>query len=373
MGAAGAEVGAEVGAESTAAATDRPATTVRVAVANLHEGSVVRRPADARDSRDVDRFVARLAARPGRAPDVVLVQEVLSSAGRVAQRLDRHPAMRKQGTDYRSVTSTAFGTAGGRCQGARDERFSLVRSSAVLVNRSTVRQVVDAGEVRTWGRWKSARDRIGNRGYGCAAHPWARLRVRAPGRDAVQMRVQSTHLAPVGTAALKSRALIHVAGQAASWAAARPREAVVLGGDYNLPRCTGPVERPERVSCEQNRGHRVLQSRGLVDAVRAHRATGPTGVVGVARRIDFAYTTAPIQEAWWDRCYMAWHVVRWPCSRSRGVFDKAAAFAACQRRALRFGRPGGRCPAPAYARYYSDHPLVTLQVEPIMPSAAAAR
>lgn len=89
--------------------------------------------------------------------------------------------------------------------------------------------------------------------------------------------------------------------------------------------------------------------------MRTHNRTGPGGVVGVGRRIDFLYTTAEVETAWYDRCYQAWFALQPKCKPHARVFETNGQFLKFQRRSLHVGRPGDGCPPAQFHRYYSDH------------------
>ena len=345
------------GRAPTAAAGPAPVVAgIRVAVGNVREGSLLRYPADSADGTDRRRFAARLLGR-GAAPDVVLLQEVLGSAAKLARVLTAHPRAREQQARYVVATSTGTSLVRGKCDGTRAGRFRLLRSSAVLINRRTVTAVHARGAVRTWGRWhRRAWSQTGRQGYGCTAHPWVHATVR--GRPAV---LSSVHLAPAGHA-LKSRAL-QVVASALDRRTHRPDGPVaVLGGDLNLSRCRHPARFAETRDCPVRPAHRRLLDAGFVDVVRSAHTAGPRGVVGVSRRVDFLYARATAEAARWDRCNRVYLVRRWTCSAHAAEFATAPTFAVCQRRSLHHGRPGAGCSARQYRRYYSDHPILTSTV-----------
>lgn len=346
---------------SSGPSQDEP-SRLRVATVNLREGSLRTPRADRRDRTDVRRASRRLLARPGPVPDVVLLQEVLGSAGVVARALNRHPRADRTGARYRVATTTRKATVRGECDGRRGGSFLLLRSSAVLVNTRTVEDVHAQGFVRTWGRWhRSAWRHTGRRGQGCAVHPWVRLTVRQPGQAPRQVIAASVHTAPSG-AAPKTRAVRVVQRALGQVRGRHPGAGVVLAGDLNLNRCRQPLSAPEPRSCHVRTAHRRLLDAGYRDAVRALHPDGPTGVVGVARRVDFVYTVAPPRSARFDRCYRAWLVTRWRCSAARTTFATAAGFNRCQARSLNHGRPGDGCPPARFRRYYSDHPVIVATV-----------
>jgi len=344
--------------DRTDAATGPPPSPVRVAVANVHEGSLVRHRADRRDGTDRRRFADRVASRSGALPDVVLLQEVLGTAGLLARTLNAHPRARSAGVSYRVVTGTWSRRVTGRCDGGRAGRFRLLRSSAILVNQRTVTRVHRTGAIRTWGRWhRRAWAHTGRRGHGCTAHPWARVTVRRPGTVARRVLVVSAHVAPVGLS-LKTRATRRVRAATDALHRGRPEERVVIGGDLNLTRCPLPASAPEPATCAVRPAHRSLLDAGYRDAVRSVHRGGPHGVVGVAGRIDFAYVRGgAVTGAWYDRCYRAHLVHRWRCG-DRAVFATQRAFHRCQVRSLFHGRPGGGCWPSRFRRYYSDHPVL---------------
>jgi endonuclease/exonuclease/phosphatase family metal-dependent hydrolase len=345
-------------ASPTATAAAAPTSPIRVAVANVHEGSLVRHRADRRDGTDRRVFVNRLLARRGALPDVVLLQEVLGSAGILAHTLNAHPRVRRAGGAYRVAGGTFHRRVAGRCDGPRAGRFSLLRSSAVLVNSRTVKRVPQAGAIRTWGRWhRRAWGHTGRKGYGCTEHPWARVVVQRQGTAPSAALVVSTHVAPVG-GGLKTRAIRVVRATADSLHRGRVEERVVIGGDLNLNRCGQPVRTGELAVCPVRAAHRSLLDAGYRDAVRQANPVGPHGVVGVAGRIDFVYVKGgDLAGAWYDRCYRAYLVRRWSCG-SRAVFTTQRRFNLCQSRSLRHGRPGRGCRSSQFRRYYSDHPVL---------------
>ena len=329
---------------------------INVAVANVREGSLVRMPADLRAGGDRAAFARRVLDRPGPAPDVVLVQEVLGTAGLVAGALDAVQRSRGLPDRYTVVDGAAQWRAAGRCDGPRNGRFSVLRSSAVLVNTTTVTRVAAHGVIRTWGRWnRVARPLTGRDGFGCTEHPWARLVVRTDAGP-VSATVLSLHAAPLGIA-LKNQALATVTRGLAALPAS---EVSVVGGDANLTRCRDHRDGP---SCSVHPGHQGLIDAGYRDVVLDGAPSGAEGVAGVDRRIDFLYVRGSATDAWWDRCYQAFRVRQWPCG-TRAVFDSRPRFVACQTRALQHGSAGGGCGLPSFRTYYSDHPLVTGVVGP---------
>ena len=336
-------------ARGATASDATPMTSVSVASANLREGSAVRHRADMRDGDDRAAFVRRLLRNGARPPDVILLQEVLGSAGTVARTLTRHPRAQRTRTRYVVAVAPRRTVQRGHCDGPRSGRYSTLRDSAILVNTSTVRAVNARGAVRTWGRWRAeGATRMGRGGYGCAEQPWVRVTVRQPGRQQRTARIMSSHVAPVDTR-LKSRAIGHIAESMAAKHRRTPTDLVVVGGDLN--------QLPSRA------GHRSLRRAGFHDAVRRLNPTGPDGVAGVQRRIDFIYTNAHARRSGFDRCYLAFHVQRDRCIAKRAVFPDAARFFRCQIRSLHHGAPADTCRRGAYRAYYSDHPILwaTLQ------------
>jgi hypothetical protein len=291
-------------------------------------------------------------------PDVVLLQEVLGTARLMARTLSTHPRAVRTGTRYvqLGVTDQRFVT--GSCAGRRIGSFSVLRSSVILVNARTVTAVHERGVVRTWGRWSSrAWHRTGRNGYGCAEHPWARVTVEHPGAAPRTALVASLHMAPLGLR-LKNRAVRATRSKMDHLHRRTPGAAVVLGGDLNLNRCRQSLLSGERRTCAVRPGHRALLDAGYRDAVRHQHLTGPSGVVGVARRIDFIYVKGTVTAAWHDRCYRAHFVRRWPCSAARSVFGSRTGFRRCEVRHLYHGSPGNGCSPTMFRRYYTDHQLL---------------
>lgn len=342
--------------QTAQAAPTRPGT-VAVAVANLREGSAVRHRFDLSRHGDLAEFSRRLLSNRKTLPDVVLVQEVLGSARDVAKSLSRHPRARRKNVDYRVAVQPRRTVRRGSCDGGRRGRYTALRDSAVLVNTKTVRKIHSRGVVRTWGRWSRAgRAQVGNAGYGCAEHPWVRASVRHRGTKARVVRLLSAHVAPTGTR-LKNKAVQHLVHRMGLMRRAAPRDLAVIGGDLNLARCAYRAMRPERAGCAVRPAHRRLERAGFRDAVRARNLTGPRGVVGVQRRIDFIYTTGRVPASSFDRCYLAHLVKVNRCGPRRAVFTREPHFRGCQQRAL-FGASNVACPRPLQRRYYSDHPLL---------------
>lgn len=331
---------------------------IRVAIANVFEGSLVRHPADTRDGTHRRAFARRLLGRSVAMPDVVLLQEVLGTAGLVARALNAHPRAVRAGTRYVRLGATDQRFASGWCDGRRAGRFSLLRSSAILVNARTMTAVHERGVVRTWGRWSSrAWHRTGRSGYGCAEHPWARVTVKHAGAAPRSALVTSVHVAPLGLR-LKNRAVSALRSDLDHLHRSTPGAAVVLGGDLNLNRCRQPLLSGERRRCALRPGHRALSDAGYRDAVRSQHLTGPSGVVGVARRIDFIYVKGQVASSWHDRCYRAHFVRRWECSAARSVFGSPDTFRRCEVRHLFHGSPGNGCSPARFRSYYSDHQVL---------------
>lgn len=331
---------------------------IRVANANLFEGSLARYPADRRHGTDRRAFTRRLLGRSVAMPDVVLLQEVLGTAGLMARTLSAHPRAVRTGTRYVRLGATDQRFVTGSCDGRRSGSFSILRSSAILVNARTVTAVHERGVVRTWGRWSSQTwHRTGRSGYGCAEHPWARVTVEHPGATPRTALVASVHMAPLGLR-LKNRAVRAMRSEMDRLHRRTPDAAVVLGGDLNLNRCRQSLLSGERRSCAVRPGHRALLDAGYRDAVRNQHLTGPSGVVGVARRIDFIYVKGQVTSSWHDRCYRAHFVRRWPCSAARSVFGSPVVFRRCEVRHLLHGDPGNGCSRTRFRRYYSDHQVL---------------
>lgn len=340
--------------------TAPPPSALRVAAGNVREGTLVRPLADHRDGTDRRAFARRLLGRPGGLPDVVLLQESLGSASRVAGALSAHRRAQRAGVRYRLLTGTDLRRVSGRCDGARAGRFVLLRSSAILVNSRTVMRVLAQGRVRTWGRWgREVWHVTGRDGFGCTEHPWARVRVRHPGTTARTALVSSLHVAPVGRARHRAVTVVHRAADRLH--RRTPQDLVVLGGDLNLIRCRVAPSSPEPARCTLQAGHRSLRDAGYADAVRQRHLRGPSGVVGVSRRVDFLMVKGAVTAAWFDRCYRAYRVHRWTCG-ARAVFAHHPAFDRCQRRSLHRGSAGPGCPPRRYRTYYSDHPVLTTTV-----------
>ncbi len=330
--------------------------SIRVATANVREGSIVRRPADRRYGTDRRAFARRLLGRATAPPDVVAVQEVLGSARKVARALNAFQRTRDRAGRYAVATGTAHRFATGRCDGQRTGRFSLLRSSSLLVNRKTVTEVHGRGTIRTWGRWtRKAWPETGRKGHGCTEHPWVRVTVRAPDGPRTA-RVLSAHVAPAGRG-LKTRAIDTLRRGLDHLHRRTPADLAVLGGDLNMNRCVQAFGRGEKETCRVRPAHQRLINAGYRDVVRAVHDSGPAGVVGAARRIDFLYARASPAAAWWDRCYQAYLVKKWKCG-TRSVFAQKRAFWACEGRVTRRRGPGGDCSRRMFLRYYSDHPVV---------------
>lgn len=343
---------------ATARVTAETPGQIRVASANVFEGSLVRHPADRRDGTDRRAFARRLLGRSVPMPDVVLLQEVLGTARLMARTLSAHPRAVRTGTRYVQLGVTDQRIVTGSCDGRRTGSFSVLRSSVILVNARTVTAVHERGVVRTWGRWSSrAWHRTGRSGYGCAEHPWARVTVRHPDAAPRTALVASLHVAPLGLR-LKNRAVRAMRGEMDHLHRRTPGAAVVLGGDLNLNRCRQPLLSGERRTCAVRPGHRALLDAGYRDAVRSQHLTGPSGVVGVARRIDFIYVKGHVASSWHDRCYRAHFVHRWRCSTARSVFASPVVFRRCEVRHLYYGNPGGGCSRTRFRSYYSDHQVL---------------
>jgi hypothetical protein len=340
-------------APPTAAAEHRSTRTpdgragVVVVSANLREGSRLRRSSDMRNGDDLRRFAKRVLSRGARMPDVLLLQEVLGSAERVVRSLNRHRRARGGAARFALVTAPGRRT-GSRCDGPRAGRHQVVRDSAIVVNKRSVRRVHRRGRVRTWASWFGER--------GCAEHPWALLTVR-DGAGGQRLRVASMHVAPTGTR-LKTRAVVRTAATLIRQQRRTPDALLAIGGDLNLTRCKGSPRRAERARCRVRAAHRYLLRHGLHDAVRSRNLRQRDGVVGVRRRIDFVYTTGRVRASWFDRCYQAFEVTRYRCRPARTWFSSRRTFHRCQYRVTMVGRPGGMCPGRRYARYYSDHPVL---------------
>ncbi len=332
--------------------------SVRVAVTNVREGGLARLPADARDATDRKAWARRLFAQPGRAPDVVLLQEVLRSSPKMASALNTHPRARKTGARYAVAAGTRVSRGSGACDGRRRGTYTVVRTSAILVNTKTVRSVRGSGQIRTWGRWgPAARARVGKTRFGCAEHPWLRVTV-VKGQQSSTALVASAHVAPGGTRR-KNRAVSVIRRRLDAQHRKGSGELVVMGGDLNLTRCVQPPRSPERRGCAVRSGHRSLLASGYQDAVRVRNLGGTTGVAGVARRIDFLYAKkAAVTSSWHDRCYLAFFAMQPGCSSAKRVFATSRDFRRCQARSLKVGRSGGGCSAKQYRRYYSDHPIL---------------
>lgn len=334
---------------------------IRVAAANVHEGAMLRYRADDRDATDRRVFARRLLARPGRLPDVVLLQEALGSARQVTRTLNTAPRTQAAGVRYTVATGTGRRFTRGSCDGRRSGEFSLLRGSAILLNSETVVQVHQRGTIRTWGRWSPRTRHItGRGGFGCTAHPWIRATFRTPGGTRTALLVNA-HIAPAGPR-LKIRALNVLRRDLELRAHRNPGSITVLGGDLNLNRCRQDPRTGEQLRCTPRAGHRGLIRAGYQDAVRSLHRTGPSGVVGVARRIDFIYTDGTVRDAWYDRCYQAFFVRRWRCGEQRSVFARLRLLRQCQERSSRYGRPGNGCPRAGFRRYYSDHPIVVATI-----------
>lgn len=339
------------------AATAEATGVVDVAVANLREGTLVRRPADLRGDADRERLAARILDRPGPAPDVVLLQEVLGSADRAATALSAGARQRGLDDRYAVVTRTLSTTDTGRCQGEREGRYAVLRSSAVLVNTATVTDVGEQGVVRTWGRWFGEARRVTRRaGYGCAEQPWVRLTVSTPSGP-VTATVMSVHVPP-SKISLKNQAIAALGEAYDDVTSTVPTDLAFMGGDFNLDRCVGGGD---RAGCELHPGHAALLDDGYRDVVREHQRTGRDRTTGVDRRIDFVFTKNASGAGWWDRCYQAYRVLDGDCD-GRATFARSDLFTRCEARADEAPSPGGGCPRSAYGRYSSDHPLVTASI-----------
>lgn len=353
---------------ATAAATPVPAqvatqrSSLRLAVANVREGGLDRYRPDMSDASDRDAFARRMFKQKGRVPDVVLLQEVLGSATKMARSLNTHPRSERTGARYVVAMRPRLRQMRGSCDGPREGQFSTLRGAGILVNKKTVPKIHGRGNIRTWGRWMPAgRAVIGGSGHGCTEQPWIRLTVKQPGRQARVTRVSNIHVAPTEMK-LKNRAVVRVHHRLDALHRKSPSDLRVIGGDFNLTRCQQDLRAPERRSCDVRRGHRSLLDAGYRDAVRDRHLTGPSGVVGVGRRIDFIYTTDRVRASWFDRCYQAYFVHRHKCGPKRSVFPNEAMFNHCQTRSLYHGTASASCPPRLFKRYYSDHPILLATV-----------
>lgn len=109
--------------------SDSGTPRILVAEANLQDAV---RPADARDTADLDTFAARLASATPYAPDAVLLTEILGpGAERVASRLSA-------ATGHRYTVAVAGGDTAFRPDGS-------VRENAILLNADTMRATDTAG------------------------------------------------------------------------------------------------------------------------------------------------------------------------------------------------------------------------------------
>ncbi len=334
-----------------------PVSTLSVAVANIREGSVVRHRFDMSDGKDRSAVARRMLGAVKRVPDVVLLQEALGSAGKVARTLTQHPRARRSNVRYAVAMAPRIVTRRTACAGPRPGRYTALRDSAILVNTRSVRKISARGVVRTWGRWTTeAAGRVGRGGLGCSEHPWVRVTVQQPGKQARTAMVMAAHVAPVGTR-LKTAAIRRLTLRMQQLQRRSPGDLAVLGGDLNQARCAGPATRPETAGCAVRAGHRSLARAGFQDAVRTRNLAGPHGVVGVQRRIDFVYTTGAVRSSGFDRCYLAYFVKAHRCGARRAVFANETAFYGCQARSL-YGTRAGSCADARQRRYYSDHPVI---------------
>jgi len=283
-------------------------------------------------------------------PDVVLLQEVLGSARAVVRALNQQRHARRASARFAVGVAPRQRPGHSHCDGRRTQRHQVIRDSAIVVNLRTVRKMHNRGSVRTWGSWFGQR--------GCAEQPWALITVRHGDNAPRLIRVASVHIAP-SNHRLKTRGVVRTAEMLQQRHRQTPLAALVIGGDLNLNRCTGPVLRPETAGCTVRAAHRHLLQHGLRDAVRSRHLHGTDGVVGVSRRIDFVYTTGRVHGSWFDRCYRAFEVTTNPCTRRQTRFAYRSTFRHCQYRVTTVGRPGGRCTERHnYDRYYSDHPIL---------------
>ncbi len=336
---------------------------VRMVVANIREGSVIRPRVDMADGDDRGSFARRLFDKAGHAPDIVLLQETLGRARTVVAHLNEHPRAVRAGARYVVVVPPRIARELGPCAGARSGPYTTLRDSAIVANAQTVMSLGEQGAVRTWGRWgPEVRERIGRLGYGCAEQPWIRVSVQHSGDAPRTALVASAHIAPSGAISLKSRAVTLTRRDLEARHAANPGDLVVLGGYLNLARCSQPATEPERRGCAVRAAHQGLLDADYQDAVRARHLTGPTGVVGVSRRIDFLYVKGAVEASWFDRCYQAYFVKFNRCQAHRVIFGQRQLFAACDRRSRFYGSPGGACSARHYRNYYSDHPILLATV-----------
>ena len=344
---------AAVTPDATIATGEVAGPPVTVAVGNVHEGAAVLHRFDKRNGADRTAFARRVLDKRHAVPDIVLVQEVRGTAHTVAATLTRHPRAQRGGARYVVAVPPRIATQRGPCGGARTGKYTVLRDSAILVNATTVPSVHETGVVRTWGRWaKQGSARIGNSGYGCAEQPWARVTVEPSGAAPRTVRVLSAHVAPLN-GGLKTTALRQLAAEVTQMQVERPSELVVMGSDLNQTRCR-TKDGIETADCAVRPGHEALHDAGLFDAVRERNLSGPNGVVGLQRRIDFVHTNGPVIASGFDRCYLAFWVKKYRCG-TRAVFPAKKRFFQCQKKSLT-GR--GACPRAEYRRYYSDHPVM---------------
>jgi F5/8 type C domain len=270
---------------------------VLVVQANLNEAL---RPADVADRADLDTFVRTLVESAPRAPDALLLTEVLGPGSRrIAGRLGE-----ATGGDYRVVV--APGTSPYLPDGG-------IRESAIVVNRDTLR-AVDSGFVRVQGEDQAYALAL-QRGGGLRLPLLSTLVQGDPTTAAPQVTdfVADTFPVPTGDPL---------------------RQVEVIGGDWRSTRCVPQLTAYQPLGCEpQSFWPHITETQAYRDTL-FERGNDRT----TADR-DYLFVRGAVRDAWVDAAY------------DERVDDLAACHAAYN------AGESGQAPVDCREHYYAGSPL----------------
>lgn len=274
-----------------------PDRTILVITANLREGhpfnpdDITPRYGDLERLREIKNFARRLGNKLNRAPDVLLLQEVLEKSSKaVARHLSD-----EFGMPFRSIVhSKRF------YPGPGDANPLVVHETAIVINELSMEATSQRGYIHTLQRRSDPP--AGQRPVS-KAQAYALLRERESG---ARFAAMSVHLMTRNAFASYDVAKI----RRNQWTNELtdfmtnefPSSVHVVGGDFNEMRC---VEWPERLNCTINPfWDTIANSKSYTDSVFARNSTSDEDIASQSnKRIDYIFTDGDVEKASHDTTY----------------------------------------------------------------------
>ncbi|MDQ3956329.1 MAG: hypothetical protein M3285_12365 [Actinomycetota bacterium] len=274
-----------------------PDRTILVITANLREAhpfnpdDIKPRYRDLQRLREMRNFAQRLGNKLKRAPDVLLLQEVLEKSSRAVARA----LSNEFGMPFRSIVhSTRF------YPGRGDANPLVVRETAIVINERSMKGTSQRGYVHTLQR--KSDPPAGVRPVS-KAQAYALVRERESGATFAAMSVHlMTRNAFASFDVAKTRRNQWTNQLTEFMANEFPSSVPVIGGDFNETRC---VEWPERVNCALNPfWDTIANSKSYTDSVFEKNSTSDEDIASqIHKRIDFIFTGGDVEKASHDTRY----------------------------------------------------------------------